>query len=214
MSKLDTMIYMVTASLQINKKVYSVSLSKQPITVQHELAYLGNTSFKLKCDIFFPDHPESLISGEQMCVLVDQDTRRPSAPPTWWSQELKGDIDKSGQPFKFISTPMPTDFAEEKIAVNPSDVDFYLHAGSANYIKFMTDAYTRWHVKKFGLQNNPFRNVKNMAQSFKGEAELGNILTVRFWPNKDNKDLFHFHLSKNENVVHECDIEFFSIDSS
>ena len=213
MSKLDSLIYMVTASLQIDEKAYDVSLDPQPITVEQELAYLGNTSFKLKSDVIFPGHSEALIRGEQMCVFVDTTSKRPVSPPKWWSDEVKGHVDESGRPFKFISTPHPSGFDEEKMIVNPSDTDFYLHAGSTNYIKFITDAYTNWHVNKFGFEGHgdPFRSVKRMVQSFQGEAAMGDSLSVRFWPNTDNEDLFHFHLLKNGTVVHECDVEFYPL---
>ena len=216
MNKLDMMIYMVTASLHIDNKVYNTSLEKQPVTVEQELGYLGNSSFKLKTNIVFPGHPQALIQGQQMYVLVDKLTKRPARPPTWWSDQLKPSVDPSGTPFKFPSTQMPDAVRVSQIVVNPSDTDFYLHAGSANYVKFVTDAYTAWHVREFGFEGHgdPFRAVKTMVQSFKGEAALGDVLSVKFWPSDHNQDLFHFHLIKNQQVIHECDVEFYPLDTN
>ena len=213
MDKLDKLIYMVSASLDINNKVYDVSLPKLPITIDTHVAYLGRTSWKLKTEIYFQGHSLPLVHGEQQCVLVDGHTKRPSLPPQWWSDQFMGALDQSGQPLIVPSTKMPTDIAvaREEIKVLPSDADFYIHAGSANYIKFVMDCYIQWHIKKYGFMVNgdPFRNLKSMAQSFKGEANIGDVLTVIFWPDSTKADSFHFHVFKDEKLIHECFVEFF-----
>jgi len=213
MDKLNSLIYMVSASLNVDNRVYSYNISKQPITINTEVIHLGKTSFNLKADIYFPDDKTPLVSGETQCVLVDPETKRPSQPPEWWDKVLRNDMMTSGKACRPKDVCLPVDISihEEEIKVLPSDTDFYMHARSANYVDFCLNSYIQWHIKQYGFESrgNPFRTVKSMIQSFKGEADIGDVLQVKFWQNVIHSNMFHFHIFKNNSLINECSIEFF-----
>ncbi|XP_005099553.1 uncharacterized protein LOC101846141 isoform X2 [Aplysia californica] len=214
--QMHRLIFMASASLQIKPQVYDVELEKRPITVDLELDYVGKTSLKLANKVFFPGHSEPLVLSEMQIVLVDMETKKPAPPPQWWTDKFSREVNGSGKPLILPSTPVPTDgqMAEVEVLVLPSDVDPYVHASSAQYIKYVVEAYVRWHIKEYGYVNNgdPFRNLKSMCQSFKGEASIGDLLKVKFWPSPENQDLFHFHFLKGQNLIHECVAEFYPLE--
>lgn len=215
MNKLENLIYMASTSLQIEPKVYDYETEKQPIMVDLELDYIGNTSFKLKNSMYFPGQPEPLIQSEMQVVFIDPQTKKPSPPAQWWLDKFRPHVSKSSKPLILEKTQIPKDIQveEEDVLVTPSDVDAYLHLSSSHYIKFVVDSYICWHIKKYGYERNgdPFRNLKSMSQSFLGEAAAGDLLKVKFWPSKDNENLFHFHILKDQNLIHECIAEFYPL---
>ncbi|GFO26500.1 hypothetical protein PoB_005300500 [Plakobranchus ocellatus] len=196
-------------------EIYDPKVVKQPVEIDFELVYVGNTSYMLRNYLYLPQFKKPLAKKDVCLVVVDKDTHRPQKLPDWWKEKYSQYSLPAEKPISFKSF----DFAQpgaivqhENIVVRTTDLDGLCHVNNASFVRFCYEAYIACHVRQFGYtpQADPYRNVKTVSCVFKGEAELGNLLQVSFVQDPDNRDTYHFQILKNPGgIIFESCLEFF-----
>ena len=156
-----------------------------------------------------------MAQKEMFTVLVDQNTRKPAAPPAWW-RDKHLPYSRTGE--KRIPPP-PFDFStwtgskqQEDVYVLTMDVDANRHCHFTAFVRFCCEAYGRSQFRQFGhtSRGDPFRDVKSLVCAFKGEASLGDLLKVCFVQDVKDSDTYHFQIvNPQETVIFECCLTFF-----
>ncbi|GFR60083.1 hypothetical protein ElyMa_005399100 [Elysia marginata] len=100
MSSLDRMLYIASLKLSCEPDLYNTNVQKQPVETDNELVYVGNTSFKIRSNLFMSPALERVAHQDISLVFIDPETKRPSMPATWWKEKyapysLPGGLDSS-----------------------------------------------------------------------------------------------------------------------
>ncbi|GFR87743.1 hypothetical protein ElyMa_000754200 [Elysia marginata] len=217
--ELGYLTYVSSLKLSCEPELYDCNLQKQPIKVVNELIYVGNTSFKTRVKMYFPNVEKPVAQKDLVRVFVDPTTMRPVAPPAWWREKH---LPYSRADERRISKP-PFDFKtwsgamqQEDIRVQVRDLNAKGHCDWVSFVWLCYEAYGSSQYKRFGrtLKGDLLRDVKCLVCAYKGEAGLGDLLKVFFLQDPVDTDTYHFQLAKRqeekETVIFECHVIFFS----
>ena len=151
-------------------------------------------------------------------VLVDPVTRKPAGHPAWWldkhlpySRPGEGRIQVPSFDFQACAGSLQ----KEQICVQTIDVDSNGHCSHISFARYCHEVYGRVQFRRFGstVRGNPFRRVKCLTATYKGEASLGDLLTVCFVQDPADEDTFHFQISRGEPgvVLFECHLTYYPL---
>ncbi|XP_005103206.1 uncharacterized protein LOC101861670 [Aplysia californica] len=211
----DYFMFIAAAKTDVFSDLYNPSIKKGPLYADVELVNVGNSSFNLRTSFFTVDKDTPLFVNYVQTVVVNNQSRRPSAPPSWWREKFCSNIASPGEPLRLprlnmTEQPLASDFC---VSVPVSDVDSYLHMNWSNGVKYCYNAYVSYIIKRYGLEGvgDINRDVKNFSASYLRECNLGEELRVNLWQSKENENLFHFQLIKDSSsaVANECSFEFY-----
>ncbi|BFZ22532.1 hypothetical protein BsWGS_25570 [Bradybaena similaris] len=203
-------VFIASSASQILPELYDPSIKKSPLDLHIKLDYIGNTAFKTKTTISIQGSGILLCENDTQSVCVLQETRKPTPLPDWWKEKYSA---ANGKPMKFarLNVPENVAFTEQRLQVQASEVDPYMHINWSNFVKYCSDAFVLSQLQKDpdNTAGNMFRNVKNVSASYIKEANLGDFITVRFWQDAVNIDLYNFQVLKDLDLLCECCIEYF-----
>lgn len=211
---LPRMVYIVSTKLSCEPDLYNPDIEKSPVKTDNQLVYVGNTSFKIRSDLLITEDLQKVAQQDICTVLVDKETRRPSAPPAWWGEKyarysLPDEGPIKAEYFDFRS--WTGKVHEEKFVVRSADVDPYFHLNNLVFSRFCYEAYVSYYLREFGNSDpgSAVRNVKDLVCTYKGEAALGEELNVALVIDPNFDEICHFEITKGSTLIFQCQITFF-----
>ncbi|XP_059160829.1 uncharacterized protein LOC131944288 [Physella acuta] len=205
-------IFIASTSTTISPKLYNVSTVKGPLILDVKLDYVGTKTIKMKTVMHLEGTDEPLCENNTQSVLVDNSTRKPSAPPDWWIQKYSLGSN-NGTPLKLepLQLPKDTKLSEYAFTVAATDVDSYLHVNWSNFVKYFYNTFLNFELKKVGRDHASlaFRNLKSFDVAYIKEANIDDNLVIKHWPVDKSEHIHNFQMFKKSQVISECKFEFF-----
>ncbi|GFO05003.1 hypothetical protein PoB_003150800 [Plakobranchus ocellatus] len=214
--KTKTLAIVASIQLHCEPELYDQDVEKQPVEVTNDLVLVGNTSFKLRSHIFLPEVKKPVVNEDRFVVMVDPNTLRPATFPPWWLDKygqysLPGEQRLRVEAFDFKKA---SNVHEEFFIVRTIDLDPNCHANNSSYIRFCYDTFVSAQLREFGQGaggGDPFRNIRQLVCTYKGQAKIGDKLKVRFAQDASDGNMYHFEILKDNDscVLFETSMEFF-----
>ncbi|CAG5122231.1 unnamed protein product [Candidula unifasciata] len=203
-------VFIASTETRMLPELFDASVKKSPLEIHVKLDYVGNTAFKIKTVISLQGTGILLSENDTQSVCVHKETRKSSPLPDWWKEKFSA---ANGEPLKLARLKVPESvvLTEQRLQVQASEVDPYMHVNWSNFVKYCHDAFIISQLQSHpgNSAGNLFRNVKNLSASYIKESNLGDFITVRFWQDTDNIDVYKFQILKDLDVLSECCFEYY-----
>lgn len=202
-------VFIASTASRILPELYDISINKSPLELHVKLDYIGNTTFNTKTTISIQGSGILLCENDAQSVCVQKETRKSTPLPDWWKEKYSA---ANGKPLKLarLNVLENVAFTEQRLQVQASEVDAYMHINWSNFVKYCSDAFVLSQLQKDpgNTSGNMFRNVKNFSASYIKESNLGDFITVKFWQDAVNIDMYNFQVLKDLDLLCECSIEY------
>ena len=164
-----------------------------------------------------------LFTAHMQSIIVDKNTRRPTAGPDWW-RKLQSHVTTHSEPFQPERLPVsgrPPVSSDYSQRVSASDADQYAHLSWAHAVKICYNALVLHFVNQQGGVGGKSAadgggksgsgldgKVKSLTAIYLKEVPLGAKLGVSIWDRDGSPDLFDFQIQRDGKVATEVQIEF------
>ena len=159
----------------------------------------------------FSFNSQIYASNTNTVVSVDKTTRKPTPLPDWWKEKYQGHV-IGNQRLICPHMEVPEGTHKLKTTVTWSDIDGYKHTNYVVYIRFCYDAAMDaiHHGYLSGFHDDIAQYLtKRMRALYKGESNAGQELTVSCWENSEDPYILHFDISREEESIFQCTLEFY-----
>ena len=204
---------------KLERALYGLSGISCPMIYTRKIGYIGNTSFSYIMQLCHKDTGALMAKQEGQLVMLDSNTRKPSAVPHYLSA-IRDKHPHTGFKVDIPHAPRnPSGTHTSHVKIMASDMDQIYHTNQSSYYRFAMDAAYEAAADGF-LRNFRSDICEYEVQEFQGrnasETVAGDEISICVWEDRDDQLTLHFEMknTKNNSPVAYITIKFYPLINS